>query len=115
MKDEDIHSINKDYKTCMNITLNQEEINYNNITVNNIIDYDYDNNLNNVTINQDNIEYDVNEMGLNNNNPRISIVSFIPGDIIPHFKKRKANPNQSFIYRKNSKRHKRNISYVSFY
>ena len=75
--------------------------------MNNSNDYD------NITINQGNIEFDENENG-KNNIPRISTVSFIPGDIIPNFRKKDPNPNQSFIYRKNTNKTNRNISFASF-
>ena len=105
MKNYDDISINRNNnKTFENISANGDFKDYNNVTLNNNFDYD---NLNNITINQNNIEFDENE-----NIPRISTVSFIPGDIIPTIKNR--NPNQSFIYRKNTRAGYRSISFASF-
>ena len=107
MKEQDLFSINKDFKTFENISLNQD-VNYNNITLGNNMEYD------NITINQSIIQYDEHDTTLNNI-PRISTVSFIPGDIIPSFKNKNANPNQSFIYnKKQNKKTSRNISFMSF-
>ena len=70
------------------------------------------NNLN-VTINQNNIQYE-DEDNSTNTIPRKSTVSFIPGDIIPTIKNKNKDPNVSFIYRKPTKKN-RNVSFVSFY
>ena len=90
-----------------NISIKQKSTNSFNITLNNNMEYD------NITINQSIIQYDENENDLNNI-PRISTVSFIPGDIIPTFKNKNANVNQSFIYRKPTNKNNRAISFVSF-
>jgi hypothetical protein len=104
---EDVVSLNKDFKTFEEISLNQD-VNYNNITIGNNMEYD------NITINQSIIQYDEHDITANNI-PRISTVSFIPGDIIPTFKNKNANPNQSFIYnKKQNKKTSRNISFMSF-
>ena len=104
---DDMSIMRNNNKTFENISVNQDYRDYNDITLNNNFDYG---SLNNITINQNNIEFDENE----NNIPRISTVSFIPGDIIPTIKNRNANPNQSFIYRKNTKNNYRSISFASF-
>ena len=107
VKEEEIFSLNKDFKTFEEVSMNQD-VNYNNITIGNNMEYD------NITINQNIIQYD--ELNTTANNiPRVSTVSFIPGDIIPSFKNKNANPNQSFIYNKNQNRKwSRNISFMSF-
>lgn len=107
MKEQEEISLNKEFKTFEEVSVNQD-INYNNITMDNNMEYD------NITINQSIIQYDEQDTTLNNI-PRISTVSFIPGDIIPTFKNKNANPNQSFIYnKKQNKKASRNISFMSF-
>ena len=106
MKEEEPHSLYKNNKMNMNITLNQDNINHNFFGM-------YKNMEDNISINLGNIEYDENEIG-GNNIVRESTISFIPGDIIPNFKNKKANANQSYIFRRPTKRNNRNISYVSF-
>ena len=104
---EDVISLNRDFKTFEDISMNQD-VNYNNITIGNNLEYD------NITINQSIIQYDEHDTTLNHI-PRISTVSFIPGDIIPTFKNKNTNPNQSFIYnKKQNKKASRNISFMSF-
>ena len=104
---EEVISLNKNFKTFEEISVNQD-VNYNNITIGNNMEYD------NITINQSIIQYDEHDTSVNNI-PRISTVSFIPGDIIPTFKNKNANPNQSFIYnKKQNKKTSRNISFMSF-
>ena len=106
MHEEDSQSLNKNININMNITLNQDNLKHNFNAMNNNMEYD------NISINIGNIEYDENDKGTNNV-IRKSTLSFIPGDIIPNFKNKKANVNQSYIYRKTTKKN-RNMSYVSF-
>ena len=106
MKDSDIIPKNNTVRNFENISMNQDIKDYQNISLCDNINYD------NATINQSVIQYDENDIV-----PRISTVSFIPGDIIPTFKNKNANQNQSFIYKKQTKKktnNDRNISFVSF-
>ncbi len=111
MKEPDDISLNNYNKNFDDISINQDFKDIQNISISNNMDYD------DITINQSMIQYDENDTSLNNI-PRISTVSFIPGDIIPTFKNKNVNDSQSFIYKKptkkKNKKQNRNISFASF-
>jgi len=95
MKDDDNITLNQNIENNDNDNINQKKKDYDNITINqNIIQYDEDQDLNNI--------------------PRISSVSFIPGDIIPNFKNNNENQNKNEIYRKPTNKNNRNHSFISF-
>jgi 6-pyruvoyl-tetrahydropterin synthase len=99
-------TINQNIKDGDDITLNQNIKNNGNININQKKDYD------SITINQNIIQYDE-DQDLNNI-PRLSTVSFIPGDIIPNFKNKNVNQNKNEIYRKPTNKSNRINSFISF-
>ena len=97
IKEDDDVTLNQNIKNNDNININQKKKDYETITINqNIIQYDEDQDINNV--------------------PRLSTVSFIPGDIIPNFKNKDANQNKNEIYKKptNKSNNNRVNSFISF-
>ena len=95
MKEYDDVTLNQNIKNNDNININQKKTDYESITINqNIIQYDEDQDLDNI--------------------PRLSTISFIPGDIIPNFKNKDANQNKNEIYIKPTNKSNRINSFISF-
>ena len=119
LKDYDNKTINQNMKYNDNISINQKIENENNNNNKKTKEYD-DISLNNnsidndcITINQDVIQYDEEQSSLNKG-PRLSIVSFLPGDIIPNFKNKNINYNKNEIYRIPTNSSNRTKSFISF-